>query len=197
MTPECCGSKCATTGVGFDPATTAQGDGFVNMRDRLGAFGGALEVTSAPDCGTAVRGTVPIGVGATSTRRVGRWCRRRLRSTRSSSDPARTGSLRRSRWHRPGGRWSCSRRARGPAAAPARWSSPCRESFTTCAPRSIRSGSLHRRSVRSRWPTTAWSGCTRTSRSPIRSTVGAPRCSTGRWRRPPTASAPTAPRTAS
>ena len=50
-------------GAGFDTATAEQGDGFVNMRDRLGAFGGALEVTSAPGCGTAVRGTVPIAVG--------------------------------------------------------------------------------------------------------------------------------------
>ncbi len=49
-------------GIGFDPATAAHGVGFVNMRDRLGAFGGALEVTSALGRGTAVRGTVPIEV---------------------------------------------------------------------------------------------------------------------------------------
>ena len=50
-------------GAGFDPATADHGDGFVNMRDRLGAFGGTLEVTSSPGAGAAVRGVVPIGVG--------------------------------------------------------------------------------------------------------------------------------------
>jgi len=35
----------------------------VNMRDRLGAFGGRLEVRTAPGEGTAVRGELPL-VGA-------------------------------------------------------------------------------------------------------------------------------------
>jgi signal transduction histidine kinase len=46
-------------GPGFDPATTAQGHGFTNMLDRLGAIGGSLTVTSAPGEGTSVRGDVP------------------------------------------------------------------------------------------------------------------------------------------
>ena len=50
-------------GAGFDTVTAVGGNGFVNMRDRLGAFGGTLDVTSAPGCGTAVCGTVPIAVG--------------------------------------------------------------------------------------------------------------------------------------
>ena len=51
--------EVADDGAGFDPATTGESHGFVNMRDRLGAFGGELTVTSAPGEGTVVRGTVP------------------------------------------------------------------------------------------------------------------------------------------
>ena len=40
-------------GIGID-ATAAQGHGFVNMRDRLGAIGGQLSVDSAPGRGTRV-----------------------------------------------------------------------------------------------------------------------------------------------
>ena len=50
-------------GAGFDPSTVVHGDGVVNMRDRLGAFGGALDITSALGCGTAVRGTVSVASG--------------------------------------------------------------------------------------------------------------------------------------
>ncbi|TDD96642.1 sensor histidine kinase [Jiangella asiatica] len=46
-------------GTGFDPATAAQSHGFVNMRDRLGAFGGVLTVTSSRGAGTVVRGRLP------------------------------------------------------------------------------------------------------------------------------------------
>jgi signal transduction histidine kinase len=48
-------------GAGFDTALAAEGHGFVNMRDRLGAFGGELEVRSAVGEGTTIRGTVPVG----------------------------------------------------------------------------------------------------------------------------------------
>ncbi len=51
-------------GAGFDPATLAGGTGghgFVNMEDRLGAFGGTVKVTSAPGGGTTVDGRVPTG----------------------------------------------------------------------------------------------------------------------------------------
>ena len=48
-------------GAGFDPASGgAQGHGFVNMADRLGAFGGTLGVESAPGRGTTITGTIPL-----------------------------------------------------------------------------------------------------------------------------------------
>ncbi len=50
-------------GAGFDPVSQAEGHGFVNMRDRLGAFGGDLEVRSSPGSGTCIRGTVPLTPG--------------------------------------------------------------------------------------------------------------------------------------
>ena len=53
-------------GTGFDTSTAAEGAGFVNMRDRLGAFGGVLDVASAPGLGVTVRGTVPVAVPETS-----------------------------------------------------------------------------------------------------------------------------------
>lgn len=50
----------ADDGAGFDPATQVTSSGFVNMRDRLGAFSGDLEVTSSPGGGTTVRGRLPL-----------------------------------------------------------------------------------------------------------------------------------------
>lgn len=47
-------------GAGFEAGAAADGHGFVNMRDRLGAFGGELTVTSAPGTGTTIRGTLPV-----------------------------------------------------------------------------------------------------------------------------------------
>ena len=47
-------------GRGFDPAIARGGGGFVSMRDRVGALGGELDVTSEPGGGTRVRGAVPI-----------------------------------------------------------------------------------------------------------------------------------------
>lgn len=49
-------------GAGFDPAALGAGNGFVNMRDRLGALGGTLVVDSAPGRGTEVRGMIPVEV---------------------------------------------------------------------------------------------------------------------------------------
>jgi signal transduction histidine kinase len=46
-------------GAGFEATVDREGHGFVNMRDRLGAFGGELDVRSAVGRGTTVRGTVP------------------------------------------------------------------------------------------------------------------------------------------
>ena len=48
-------------GEGFDVDTAATGAGFVNMRDRLAAVGGALEAVSRPGHGTRVIVTVPLG----------------------------------------------------------------------------------------------------------------------------------------
>ena len=36
------------------------GHGFVNMRDRLGAIGGTLEVRSAVGSGTTIAGRIPL-----------------------------------------------------------------------------------------------------------------------------------------
>ena len=47
-------------GAGFDPSVAEDGHGFVNMRDRLGAFGGDLKVTSAPGTGTTISGSLPV-----------------------------------------------------------------------------------------------------------------------------------------
>ncbi|HEY7070132.1 MAG TPA: ATP-binding protein, partial [Acidimicrobiales bacterium] len=50
----------ADDGVGFDPFVVSAGDGFDNMRDRLGAAGGALIVDSALGAGTTVAGSLPV-----------------------------------------------------------------------------------------------------------------------------------------
>jgi signal transduction histidine kinase len=47
-------------GVGFDPKG-AHGLGLTNMRDRVEALGGALEVRSVPGDGTTVEGRIPLG----------------------------------------------------------------------------------------------------------------------------------------
>ena len=49
------------TGPGFDVAAANSSHGLQNMRDRIGALGGRLEICSAPGAGTTVRGTVPAG----------------------------------------------------------------------------------------------------------------------------------------
>jgi signal transduction histidine kinase len=53
--------EVADTGAGFDMKSGAQrGHGFVNMADRVGAFGGTLRVESAPGEGTTIMGRVPL-----------------------------------------------------------------------------------------------------------------------------------------
>ncbi|WP_203336660.1 sensor histidine kinase [Nocardioides limicola] len=47
-------------GVGFDEVVAVDAGGTVNMRDRLGASGGDLQVDSSPGRGTVVRGWIPI-----------------------------------------------------------------------------------------------------------------------------------------
>ena len=53
-------------GAGFD-GSAATGHGFVNMRDRLGAIGGRLDVVSAVGKGTTISGTIPIPAPAEVT----------------------------------------------------------------------------------------------------------------------------------
>lgn len=47
-------------GAGFASGSRPPGAGFLNMADRLGAFGGTLRVDSAPGAGTRVTGTIPV-----------------------------------------------------------------------------------------------------------------------------------------
>jgi signal transduction histidine kinase len=56
--------EVADDGRGFDPATTPQGSGLQNMRDRLEALGGSVEIVSEPGGGTTVTGRIPVANGA-------------------------------------------------------------------------------------------------------------------------------------
>ena len=47
-------------GAGFDLATTKPGSGLTNMRDRIEALGGTVDVQSAPGAGTRVSGRIPV-----------------------------------------------------------------------------------------------------------------------------------------
>lgn len=51
-------------GVGFDPTATPAGAGLTNMRDRLEALGGSVDVRSSPGGGTRMRGHIPIAPGS-------------------------------------------------------------------------------------------------------------------------------------
>ena len=46
-------------GKGFDPVSAVRSSGLQNMRDRLDALGGSLQVRSAPGTGTVVEGRLP------------------------------------------------------------------------------------------------------------------------------------------
>jgi signal transduction histidine kinase len=46
-------------GTGFDISRSGSGTGLHNMRDRIGALGGTVEIESTPGAGTAVIGSVP------------------------------------------------------------------------------------------------------------------------------------------
>jgi signal transduction histidine kinase len=50
----------ADNGAGFDTRADGDGLGITNMRDRVGAVGGELEITSQPPNGTVVRGSIPL-----------------------------------------------------------------------------------------------------------------------------------------
>jgi signal transduction histidine kinase len=55
-------------GAGFDQSLASSGVGLVSLRDRVGAVGGELELSSAPGAGTIVRGAVP-NTGTTAEER--------------------------------------------------------------------------------------------------------------------------------
>ncbi|NED94412.1 sensor histidine kinase [Phytoactinopolyspora alkaliphila] len=59
--------EVADDGLGFDPVAAKDRAGFVNMRDRVGAFGGRLEVESSTGSGTVVRGQLPVPAPDEST----------------------------------------------------------------------------------------------------------------------------------
>ena len=46
-------------GRGFDPRAAAEGSGLTNIRDRIEAVGGTVEISSVPGGGTTLAGTVP------------------------------------------------------------------------------------------------------------------------------------------
>jgi signal transduction histidine kinase len=50
-------------GRGFDVAAAGRGAGMTNMRDRLDALGGTLELVAAPGQGAQVIGVVPVSTG--------------------------------------------------------------------------------------------------------------------------------------
>jgi signal transduction histidine kinase len=56
-------------GAGFDARAAAQGVGFTNMNDRLGAVEGTLRVESTPGAGTRVTGTIPLQEGTQEVER--------------------------------------------------------------------------------------------------------------------------------
>ena len=49
----------ADDGRGYDPDGTGTGSGSANLRDRVSAIGGHVDVTSAPGGGTTVSGWLP------------------------------------------------------------------------------------------------------------------------------------------
>jgi signal transduction histidine kinase len=52
--------EVADDGIGFDASSAETGSGLPNMRDRLAAFGGDVEISSEPGRGTTVRGSLPL-----------------------------------------------------------------------------------------------------------------------------------------
>jgi signal transduction histidine kinase len=54
------GFEVRDDGAGFDPGAGSGGAGIANIRDRIAAVGGALEIRSAPRQGTIVSGSIPL-----------------------------------------------------------------------------------------------------------------------------------------
>jgi signal transduction histidine kinase len=57
--PDCLSIQVEDNGSGFSQVDTVEGDGLVNMRDRVESVGGALTVTSTVGLGTGVRVWLP------------------------------------------------------------------------------------------------------------------------------------------
>ena len=57
------GFEVRDDGPGISEHTSSPRSGMVNMRDRMGAMGGTLEMVSGPEGGTAVSGAVPTDRG--------------------------------------------------------------------------------------------------------------------------------------
>ena len=60
----------ADDGAGMRLRSQTDGVGLTSMRDRIGAVGGQLEITSRPGQGTQVRGTVPDGASVSASTEV-------------------------------------------------------------------------------------------------------------------------------
>ena len=54
-----CSFTVEDDGIGFDAEATPEGFGLVSIRDRIGAIGGEVEISSGTGRGTTVRGVVP------------------------------------------------------------------------------------------------------------------------------------------
>ena len=52
--------EVADNGIGFDAAKTPLGAGLTNIRDRIGALGGTVQIFSRPAEGTRLAGMVPV-----------------------------------------------------------------------------------------------------------------------------------------
>jgi signal transduction histidine kinase len=57
----------ADDGAGFDADTESTGLGLLNMRDRIDALGGQLDIVSVTGHGTTVHGVVPVPGAVTGT----------------------------------------------------------------------------------------------------------------------------------
>lgn len=52
--------KVVDDGLGFDVAAGQKSSGLINLRDRVGAMGGHVQIVSAPGQGTRVEGHIPL-----------------------------------------------------------------------------------------------------------------------------------------
>jgi signal transduction histidine kinase len=106
------------SGRGFDVSAAHDGVGLQNMRDRIGAVGGRVEISSQPVQGTLVAATVPLSHPSAADRATSQTTVNR-RSTRRHARcaPAKLAAIRRPRPARPMGavRARCRTRARHPS----------------------------------------------------------------------------------